>query len=145
MADPRVTITEVERTLDAERLNCQWNSTAFSASPYVYISKTGVALLWRLLARAKEECDLIKTYEGEYTKTAKELAGCIEEMNHVADDNDQLRRELQGRMAEVHAKDVWLDKVTGELRSLRSVFGGTAKTHAELQEILARVDEVLRT
>jgi len=135
---------EIQSVLGAERVECQWDSESFTRSQYVYISKRGLTEVKALLARAGEEAVAAKNYEEEVQRVELKLRSSLEELEHVAADNDSLRRDLRAREVMFMARAEWCEKVMGALRKLRGVFGNDALQHEKMQELLKYVDEVLK-
>lgn len=144
MSNPKGTLEEIESLLRREETECAWGRPPFDRSSYDYVSKQGMKSLQALLTRAKEEIDAQPNYQQDFQKSQKLLESAVAEINHLGDDNDQLRRNCRDGIVAIQGKDAWIAKVTGALTRLRGVFGGKASTHEQVVEILAEVDSVLK-
>lgn len=143
MPDVKATLERITKVLADERRDCLWDGEQFRTSSYAYVSKEGLHKVHLLLAQAISECAYFAQQEEEHAATKRKLASCAEELDLIGEDNDTLRKSGKETLALLLMKETRIEQLFRALSSLRKVFGGTARTHNEMAELLRNVDEAL--
>lgn len=146
MPDISDTLLQIFAVLDEARSDCAQESKTYAGSQYVYIGKSHLSQIRMLLAHGQEVASWQRSKNEEAAQLGKKHLALLEELEHISSDNDTLRRELQGQVAVLAARDAWSQKLRDTLLRLRQLFGGSpgeVTSPKGLQALLAEVDEVL--